>query len=181
MINWMQTTTGRAFDLDNPTFHFEDIAVALSKIARYGGHTKGFAHYSVAEHCVLMSRYKEWDKNRYTKRQRWNILMHDSTEAYLMDLVRPWKAKMPSYRKNEDALFSAIAKRFDLEDPIPDYVKELDNRILGDEKAQVMADPPRPWSDTGEPLGVKIKCWDPAHAYKHFMLAAQEFAHVPLD
>jgi hypothetical protein len=183
MKHWMQTATGKAIDLENPVICFDDIALSLSKMCRYGGHTKGFTHYSVAEHCVLMSRHKEWDKNSYTKKQRWNLLMHDAREAIMVDMISPWKALLPEYRVHEQRIAEAIAKQYDLEYPDPDYVKELDMRILLDERDQVMMPAPADWGLPPDlhPLKVAIKGYAPDMAYKHFWKAAKEFAHVPLD
>jgi hypothetical protein len=52
-VGWIATYTGAAFDVMNPRaedIRFDDIASALSKQCRYGGHCIEF--YSVAEHCV---------------------------------------------------------------------------------------------------------------------------------
>ena len=178
MKHWMQTSTGEAVDLENPRISFEDIARSLAKMCRYGGHTRGFMHYSVAEHCVLMARH-----GNYTTRQRWNILMHDAREAIMVDMINPWKALLPEYRVHEQRIAHAIADQYDLEYPDPDYVKELDMRILLDEKAQVMEPAPRDWNLPAnlEPLGVTIRGLEPYTAYRSFVNAALEFAHVPLD
>src|SRR5690349_636686 len=106
--SWMQTFTGRQFyPLDPRLDEIDplDIAHALSMICRYGGHTKHF--YSVAEHCLLMSHavapeYALW------------ALLHDATEAYVGDMVRPLKHHMPDYRQIEDNLMEVIAERFGL-------------------------------------------------------------------
>jgi hypothetical protein len=106
--DWMQTYTGRAFwplapqadDIDPA-----DIAHALSMLCRYGGHVERF--YSVAEHCVLMSYavppgYALW------------ALLHDATEAYMGDMVRPLKRSMPEYQAAEARLSAVICDRFGL-------------------------------------------------------------------
>ncbi|ADK73425.1 phosphohydrolase [Roseobacter phage RDJL Phi 1] len=54
--DWMETASGIRFQFMNPTpdqIDVNDVALALSRTCRYGGHTKRF--YSVAEHCCLMS------------------------------------------------------------------------------------------------------------------------------
>src|SRR5690349_19702773 len=120
--SWMQTFTGRRFypldpkveDID-PT----DIAHALSLICRYGGHVTRF--YSVAEHCVLLSHAVSPENALWA-------LLHDATEAYVGDMVRPLKQHMPAYRDVEDRLMLVIADRFGLpirdgEDFLPDEVK----------------------------------------------------------
>jgi hypothetical protein len=83
--DWMQTFTGRAFyPLDPRPEDIDpvDIAHALSLICRYGGHSSRF--YSVAEHCVLMSHAVAPEHALWA-------LLHDATEAYLGDMIRPLK------------------------------------------------------------------------------------------
>jgi hypothetical protein len=182
MKHWMQTSTGKAVDLENPDISFEDIAISLSKQARYAGHTKGFGHYSVAEHCVHVARHRQFEKGYLTKRQRWNLLMHDAREGVMQDMISPWKALMPDFKQHELRVAEAIAKKFDLDWPDPDYVKELDWRILADERDQCMATAPLDWGiGDAKPLGIVVKWYDAHSAYRHFTNAAKEFAHVPLD
>lgn len=180
-FDWMQTVSGRTFSFEAPVFNFNDIAMALAKTCRYGGHTKDFLHYSTGEHCVHMARAAI--KDGYDRHGAWNVLMHDCTEGYIMDMVRPLKNRIPMYRDFEDQLYSQMAPVFGLIDPLPAYVKEYDNRILMDEKAQVMALSGRPWNfpEDMKPLGIKIECWDSRTAYEQFVKIAREVAHVSLD
>ena len=76
---WMQTLTGKKFYPLNPTLDsidIIDIAGALSKMCRFGGHCNKF--YSISEHCWHLS-YKASPPNRLA------ALMHDASEAYLVD------------------------------------------------------------------------------------------------
>lgn len=153
----MQTFTGRQFyPLDPREEEIDpvDIAHALSLICRYGGHTKRF--YSVAEHCLLMSYAVSEDDALWA-------LLHDATEAYVGDMVRPLKHHMPEYRAVEDRLMAVIAERFRLNSYLmPDDVVEVDNRILLDERAELLGAPPEAWQqDELEPLGVEIVGYSP--------------------
>lgn len=159
----MQTFVGEMFDVFNPDpgkIQVKDIAHSLSMICRYGGHTREF--YSVAEHSVLMSRYfgerGEYDLARAA-------LLHDATEAYMGDLIRPMKVRMPEYRTTEDILQQVIFLRFGLPPEIPLEVKQADLNIVVDEKAALLYDVP--WgtvTDHMPPLGVDIRCWFPNRA-----------------
>jgi uncharacterized protein len=163
--DWMQTYTGRAFwplapqadDIDPA-----DIAHALSMLCRYGGHVERF--YSVAEHCVLMSYavppgYALW------------ALLHDATEAYMGDMIRPLKRSMPEYQAAEARLSAVICDRFNLPHECPTWVKEADNRILRDERAALMEPPPLEWSALEDvpALGVDIQGWPPAVAEMRYL------------
>jgi hypothetical protein len=87
--------------------HIEDIAHALALECRFGGHVR--EHYSVAQHCVLVS----WHVPRHL---RLEALLHDAAEAYLKDIPRPFKKapQMLGYRAVEQVFESAIALRFGL-------------------------------------------------------------------
>jgi hypothetical protein len=167
MADWMQTHTGRAFypmEPDPNTIDPADIAHALGMICRYGGHTRYF--YSVAEHCVLMSKAVE---------PQWaaHALLHDATETYVGDMIRPLKRSMTAYRKAEDKVARAVATRFRLTGELyPAAVKNADNRILLDERAAVLGPPPQPWApelEALEPLGVTIRCWNPERSGREYL------------
>lgn len=161
--DWMQTATGRQFwplDPDPDDICIEDIAHALSNMCRYGGHTLSF--YSVAQHSVIVSRH-------CPQSLRLTGLLHDASEAYIADIIRPVKPFLQNYKSIEIDVERAIAKRFSLPYPWPEEVKKVDNRILFDERDQLMADPPRPWNLHGGPLGVRIDPWQPERAKSEFL------------
>lgn len=172
--DWMQTYTGKAFwpldprieDLDP-----RDIAHALSLLCRYGGHVKRF--YSVAEHCVLMSRAVAPEHALWA-------LLHDAAEAYVVDVPRPLKLSMPDYRAAEAAIMDVICERFGLHRHEPKAVKDADNAILNDEREALMAPPPLPWRAIEQVprLGVTIRCWAPTVAEYEYARRLQELTGV---
>lgn len=165
--DWMQTYTGRAFwpldphpDDINPV----DIAHALAHLCRYGGHTSRF--YSVAEHCVLMSQAVNPEHALWA-------LLHDATEAYVVDVPRPLKRQLPDYMAAEALVGLAVAERFGLDPVEPAEVKLADNRILLTERDALLARPsPYRWPpalEALEPLSVTIKGWDPIVAKYRYL------------
>lgn len=164
--DWMQTFTGRAFyPLDPRAEDVDpvDIAHALSMLCRYGGHTQRF--YSVAEHCVLMSR-------KVAPEHALAALLHDATEAYVGDVIRPIKHSLPDYCTIEDRVALAIAERFGIDPHLPAEVKLADTRILLDERVAVLGPRPLPWHpsvEALEPLGVDIQCWSPEVARREYL------------
>jgi hypothetical protein len=119
------TVTGREIDVLNPKeedIDIEDIAHSLSLICRWGGHTK--KHYSVAQHSVLVSM-------ACSKESQLEGLLHDATEAYIGDIVRPIKEKIDIFNQIEDRLARVIAKKYKLEYPWPKDVIENDNAFVG--------------------------------------------------
>ena len=167
--DWMQLASGRAFYPLDPRpeeIHIEDIAAALSKLCRYGGHCKRF--YSVAEHCVLMA-------HAAPDGMHLAALLHDASEAYLSDVIRPIKRHLENYERIEAELERVIAQRFTLEFPMPAAVKALDNAILVDERDQAMVTPPQPWGLTEPALGVTLQFWSPEKARYEFLAAFHRY------
>lgn len=171
--DWMQTASGGQFwplDPQPEDISIEDIAHALSMICRFGGHCLRF--YSVAEHSVLLARIAE-------PRDRLWALLHDAPEAYILDMVRPLKNYMPGYAEHEARIERAVAWRFGLFFGIPESVKQLDLRILTDERQQNMAPAPQPWSTDTEPLGVELQFWAPDRAKREFLAEYEKIRRVP--
>jgi hypothetical protein len=168
--DWMQTYTGRQFwplDLRPEDVDVLDIAAALGKLCRYGGHCLRF--YSVAEHCALMARHAPPEA-------KLAALMHDAAEAYLVDVPRAIKPTLHGYEAIEERVLQVICARFDIDYPFPPVVKELDNRILNDESRQNMAPHPAPWThqEVGNPLGIELEFWGPGLARSQFLSAFHE-------
>ena len=125
--DWMQTSIGGRFYPGNPRvddINERDIAHALSLICRYAGHIARF--YSVAEHCVLMSRAVS-PENALT------ALLHDATEAYMSDVPKPVKNVLPGYVALEERVWTVIAMKFGVDLEIPREVHDADKRILVNE------------------------------------------------
>jgi uncharacterized protein len=161
--DWIQTATGRQFWPMDPRpseVFLDDIAHALSMLCRFGGHCRRF--YSVAEHSVLMARAAP------ARIRRW-ALLHDGSEAYLVDVPRPLKPFLIGYDAAETKIMGAIAQRFNLHLGLPDEVKVLDRAILMDEQLQNMAPAPVPWSTDVAPLGVQLQYWNPERARAEFL------------
>lgn len=161
--DWMQTVTGRQFwplDPRPEDIFIEDIAHALSMMCRFGGHCQRF--YSVAEHSVLVS------ENVPPQDALW-ALLHDASEAYIADIVRPAKRFIDGYKQMEANIMAAVCGAFDLPYAEPPSVKRADNAILADEAAQIMGARPKYWILPEPPLGIQIVGLSPADAKKAFL------------
>src|SRR6266498_196473 len=100
------TYSGRKIYPDHPDkieFDLDDIARALSRLCRFGGHCKHF--YSVAQHSALVAAQMP------TKELKKVALMHDAPEAYIQDLIRSVKNLCPDYKLIEASFWKAIAKK----------------------------------------------------------------------
>ncbi|AOR76534.1 hypothetical protein [Novosphingobium resinovorum] len=160
--NWMQTHSGRRFFPIDPRadeVFIEDIAAALGKLCRFNGHCRGF--YSVAEHSVLVSMV-------VPREDALAGLLHDATEAYVADVIRPLKPYLAGYAEIEHRVWLAVAEKFGLAPELPESVKIADNAVLLREADEIMAQPPELWNVKGTPANVPIECWSPAMATTMF-------------
>ena len=183
--NWMQTYTGNRFFPLNPSpedFNLLDIAHSLSLQCRYNGHVIKF--YSVAEHCVHVSMAVEAEFGR--ELALWGLL-HDASEAYVGDMVRPLKLKMVSFIEVEIRILWSMADAFGLDAPttvnsetmcpIPQEILAVDTRILVDEKAAIMTSSMHRWDITGMmPVNAPIQCWSPEDAEREFVKRFEDLA-----
>lgn len=150
---WIQTYSGRRFTPTNPVVDaivIQDIAHALSMQCRFSGHVKRF--YSVAQHSVLVSYICDSADALYG-------LMHDASEAYLVDVPRPLKhsGKFDAYIEFETKMQLAICKRFGLPAEEPASVKRADKLLLSTEARDLMSPLRKDWRQTIEPLPFKIE------------------------
>lgn len=106
---------------DSALICIEDIAHALSMQPRFGGHLPVF--YSVAQHCVEVAK-------SVGNEIRLAALLHDASEAYLIDVPRPVKDQLPNYREIEDNLMGVIADLFGFRWPLHETVKSADEMAL---------------------------------------------------
>ncbi len=133
----------------------------------------------MAEHCVLMSHAVPAEQALWA-------LLHDATEAYMVDLPRPIKRYMPGYRSAENRLMEKVLDRFGIErygfGVMPAAVKDADNRILLDERAALLGPCELRWNAELEalpPLGVKIHGWGPRRAERKYLARLAELtAHA---
>lgn len=157
-MTWITTFTGKAFDFANTTadmIDIADISHALSAQVRFNGHTK--SPYSVAQHSMGVAMWAYQKTN--DKLIGLQGLLHDSTEAYIGDMVSPLKELMPAFREYEAYLWSIIAAKFGVSEEMHEVVKEADLRILLTEKREMLNNDHTPrWKleDLYEPLPIKI-------------------------
>ncbi len=180
---WFLTVTGRQFFYDDPEsypYSIGEIAHALSNLCRFAGHLAGF--YSVAEHSVLVSRalgIEAWQTLKFPGDLNPLLraaLIHDASEAFLMDLPRPLK-RLPGlegYRVLEDRVQLAIERRFGLEGHHDaKAIKRADAAVLVAEKRQLR--PPHLFGERGdicegvEPADVTCRGLAPRLAREFFL------------
>jgi hypothetical protein len=157
-MTWMQTYTGQAVDLLRPdpnTIRLRDIAVALSRVNRFTGHTQGARPYNVAHHSVLCETLVPAGTPPDI---RLMVLLHDAHEAYTGDAATPLKQALRAASPVGSSPLDAIQDR--LQDAIEtafgldrltfsfeagDPIKAADMLALAIEARDLMGPPPEPW------------------------------------
>lgn len=141
-MSWLLTYTGKRFTPGKPQFwdfSIRDIAHALSNMPRFAGHTKKL--YSVAQHSVIVSQIMR-DGGLCVEAQLEGLL-HDATEAYLMDLPMPIKQleELKPYKVIEATIDEAIMASFGIRFRRPLQVKHADIVALATEARDFMGNP----------------------------------------
>lgn len=183
--DWCQTFSGQQFWPMDPRpgeVSIVDIAHALSLLCRFGGHCRVF--YSVAEHSVRVSWLVEAEArcqgapDAYLPDVALAGLLHDASEAYLVDVPRPIKGHLVGYRDIEDRVQRAVCERFGvLENETRDEVISwADSVLLHTEARDLMGRPPNSWKHMVDPLAETIEPWSAERAEREFLARFAELA-----
>lgn len=161
--DWIVTATGGRWYLTEPhpdDVRIEDIAHALSHVCRFGGHCREF--YSVAEHSVHVLRLLQRDwPNDYLLHM--HGLIHDASEAFIGDVVRPLKITMPDYQRLEAKTMEVILGALGIPPLSHEQevkLKHADNVMLMTERRDLIAHGGDEWTTTEEP-SKDISVFDP--------------------
>ncbi len=175
---WLQTGTGRAVDLIEPTPEMidfrTDVAEALAREPRFGGHV-GSGSYSVAQHCAMGVDLILRDTGDVSLARA--FLLHDAHEAYVKDEPSPLNEatavrmerlardvglkpgigaslyKLGRRQIKEDfdrAIYSAAGMPWPLPPEIVREVKAWDLSLLRIERDQLLRTPPASWGPAVE-------------------------------
>lgn len=164
---WLQTFSKKKIYPLNPDpaqVCIEDIAHALSAQARFSGHTVW--PYSVAQHSIYVAE-------QLPPHLKLAGLLHDASEAYLVDLPKPLKVlpEFAPYRAAEDRLMSVIAGKYGFKWPLDPLVEEVDYRMLVTEANQLMSLLHPDWTMKAEvePYSFTIVQWMPQFTKATFL------------
>ena len=158
--DFIGTYTNKKFYFLNPMpeqIDIEDIAHALSMNCRYNGHIKKF--YSVAEHCCNVAAIV-YDVTKNPK-MALAALMHDASEAYIVDIPRPLKPHLTNYKEIEEKVEKAIQDKWNLVE-LDSFVHWVDQNIVYDEAVSLFNVIPD-WVSLYTPVGVKLGDGEPLH------------------
>lgn len=123
-LDCIRTNSGIMMNVFEPTlemFCIEDIAHALAHVPRFAGHLN--EPYSVGQHSIEVAR-------RVPKEHKLAALLHDASEAYLLDMPTPIKNRLPEYKRIEHELMLKIAEKFGFDYPLALPIKEVDQMMV---------------------------------------------------
>lgn len=173
--NTIRLRSGYYLDLADPQpdqFTLGDIAGALSKICRFGGQIDRF--YSVAEHCIHCAEQGRADGLPLDTQAA--LLLHDATEAFCGDIVKPLKIMLPEYAAIESRMEAVIAEKFLIDFRREEYsVRKIDHEMLIAERRKLFSADDVEWTGEREVRKIEpwIECWLPEQAEAQFMKAAK--------
>lgn len=142
------------FDPKPEMFLLDDIAHALSRQCRFGGHLKEF--YSVAQHSYMCS---------FGVPSEFALqgLLHDASEAYMCDIPSPIKANFPEYKIIENNVMKVISEKFGIEYPFHKSIKNRDRELLEYEWELLML------GKNEDMKHIKVDIWDFKTAKENFI------------
>ncbi len=167
--NTIRLRSGHWFDIAKPRaedFTWGDIAGAVSKICRFGSQSRW---YSVAEHlihCYQQSLLAGWGPlaSRLT-------LLHDASEAFIGDCVKPLKNLLPAYSAIEEKIERVIFDKYGIPRHGLSYcyehhVKPIDRAMLIWEKRWAFDDDGVVWEgqDLIPPCPIEFMGYSPDEA-----------------
>ena len=166
---WIETHGGKEFYFLDPTedmIDIDDIAHSLSNQCRFSGHTSRF--YSVAEHSlnVALELFGEPPVIRLQG------LLHDASEAYLLDVPSPVKQYLTNYKEMEEKIMRAIFKKYGVPFPMDDMVKEADAVMLKCEARFLLPSGGKSWLHQFPTLWESdgtLACDSPERAKRNFL------------
>lgn len=125
-----RTFSGKKFNILNPTTDMitpEDIARGLAHKPHYSGFSP--MYFSIAEHSLLVCELYDMC-NPGDRKGQLQALLHDASEAYTGDMIKPIKNMLPNFVLIENKIQSTIYSKYDI-DPAERKakIKEIDNRI----------------------------------------------------
>lgn len=116
--------SGRRLDILDPSpldVEIQDIALGLSRVARWNGQTNGEHGFSVAQHSLAVVDLLRRAEPRLPVPALRAGLLHDAAEYVTSDLITPFKRAVGRpYDEIERRVAAAIQRAFGLPAPLPE-------------------------------------------------------------
>lgn len=197
-----QTVSGGYIEPCNPDpvdIFIGDIAHCLALANRWAGNTQYLEDapkfnaqagdpffYSVAQHSCHVH---DIVARRFGALPAYYGLMHDASEAYLMDVPRPIKPELTNYYAIEANLMGVILPLFGVpfDDEIKAQVVEIDNAMIFWERDAIVGQPIAPYGNEFQHPGGNIYeqvpnfcSWSPKRAKAEFLTRFQYHVELPI-
>ena len=161
----INTISGRKVNLLDPQadqISINDIARGLANNSHFGGHVPEF--FSIAQHCLIVCDFLE---ETYAAEPKilMHGLLHDASEAYLGDMLKPLKVHLPEFQEIENRFQQVIMVKYKLCDSHKSLIK------LADICAQKM-------EYDAFYRGKEIAYYDPYRSYELFMHRYYKYLHA---
>lgn len=190
---WIRLIDGSAYHFRKPNpamLDIHHIATPLSKICRFGGHLRGDAFYSVAEHSVKvanivfnLARFNFCSTLAEDLQLQFDGLMHDAHEAFVGDVTTPLKHMLgDNFRAIEESVERVISQAFGntpakarnpliKEADIMAYLIERDALIVVERGSDDGVRWPEGWSDVETDIrsAFPAECLPPSAAREAFL------------
>lgn len=122
----MRTYSGNKLSFINPTpdsINIKDISRGLAYKAHFAGQTHHF--FSIAQHSMMVADLIP-DRLRHDRKFMLLALLHDASEAYTGDIVKPLKVLIPDFVEIEKRIMQAVCTRFEIDYNRLPELKEYD-------------------------------------------------------
>ncbi len=137
----IRTIGGNIFDFEDilsNTIDINDCLIPLSNICRFGGHTNTF--YSVLNHSLECYKFLI-NEGVDDELVLLHALIHDFTEAFCGDMVKPLKIGLKDYNDIEEQIRIVVFKHFGISEQeyldTHEEVKFADNVLVANELHQI--------------------------------------------
>ena len=123
----IQTLSGKQFNLFEPTpdmIDIRDIAAGLANKGHFSGLTPSF--FSIAQHSVMVcDEFAFWDFSIDPK-LKLLALLHDAAEAYIGDMIKPLKVRIPQFAEIEENIMKVICAKYGMDFSSLHLIKSTD-------------------------------------------------------
>lgn len=165
----ISTMNGRWVDisaLDPKSVSIDDVALGLSRRARFGGFTRTF--YSVAQHSWNVAMHlRAYAASPIVQLQG---LLHDCQEAYMGDVPTPHKPLYHGFAELEEHVQATMFGALGVEWPVDSKVKSVDYLMLHAEASTLLTSPLPAWVKAARVSGMAdLSPWTEVQARHKFL------------
>lgn len=123
------TRSGIKFSLFEPKpedIKISDIIHGLSYKGHFAGQTPKF--FSIAQHSILVYKLLPEDWIKRNPKVGLAALLHDASEAYINDMIKPIKIHLPLFVEIENKIQKAIFDKYELDVRFLKLIKPFDKK-----------------------------------------------------